>query len=517
MENEKDRGYEPQEPQRRADGEGFSGAAQGAGAQQPENGTTYHYAYKRSDSAAAQNTGAQSAQSYSQNQQSSAQNQQSYAQNQQSYAQNQQYAYSQNPQAAQYGGAPQSPEPGTPGGKKKNKHAIIIAVVIAVCVIAAIAGIIAAVTGSSSSTPQQEDPSSSSGAQIQENTGGAAEKDDSGSYTVAGIAQNCMDSCVGISVYTQASPYSYFYGYGGSSSDSGESQLSGEGSGIIMLEDGGYTYIMTCAHVISDGSSFKVTLNNGEEYDAQMVGADNQTDIGVLRIEATGLKVAEFADSSSAVVGEQVVAIGCPGGLDFMNSVTSGYISSVDRPVSSNIGYDQECIQTDAAINPGTSGGALFNMSGQVIGVNSSKIANTDYEGMGFAVPSNTAVNTANSLIKVGYVEGRAQIGVTYNSISNFSNASAILSALEEKGFEDAQGTMVIREVNADSDLAGKDVREYDMIVAIDGKTLTSTDVVTSTLAERSPGDTVTLTIARIENNSINTFEVQCVLGEATN
>ena len=370
--------------------------------------------------------------------------------------------------------------------------------------------------GDSSQGGAQETPSSSAGAQIQESEGNVASTDGEGNYTVAGIAQNFMDSCVGISVYTESTPYSYFYGYGSGSDSSGEQTLSGEGSGIIMLEDGGYTYIMTCAHVISDGSSFTVTLNNGDEYDATLVGYDNQTDIGVLRINATGLQVAEFADSDSAAVGEQVVAIGCPGGLEFMNSVTSGYISAVARPVSSSIGYDQECIQTDAAINPGNSGGALFNMSGQVIGVNSSKIASTEYEGMGFAVPSNTAIATANSLIRVGYVEGRAQIGITYTSIENYSNANAILNALEELGYADANGTMVINEVNADSDLASKNVREYDMIVAVNGETLTSTDIMTSTLADCSPGDTITLTIARIENNQITTFDVECVLSEST-
>ena len=154
--------------------------------------------------------------------------------------------------------------------------------------------------------------------------------------------------------------------------------------------------------------------------------------------------------------------------------------------------------------------------SGQVIGVNSSKIASTEYEGMGFAVPSNTAIATANSLIRVGYVEGRAQIGITYTSIENYSNANAILNALEELGYADANGTMVINEVNADSDLASKNVREYDMIVAVNGETLTSTDIMTSTLADCSPGDTITLTIARIENNQITTFDVECVLSEST-
>lgn len=407
---------------------------------------------------------------------------------------------------------------GNPVKVKKSKAPIIIAVVIAICVIAAVIGIVVSVTGGSSSGEDQNQNSGSS-AQVQtQDAGEVAQTDGDGNYTVAGIAKNFIDSCVGITVYSESSAYSDFFGYGYGNepqSSGGEQTVSSEGSGIIMLEDGNYTYILTCAHVISDGSSFKVTLNNGDEYDAVMVGYDNQTDIGVLRINATGLKVAEFADSDSTTVGEQVVAIGCPGGIEFMNSVTSGYISALARPVSSSIGYDQECIQTDAAINPGNSGGALFNMQGQVIGVNSSKIASTEYEGMGFAVPSNTAIATANSLIKVGYVEGRAQIGITYTSLENYSNANAIISALNELGYEDAKGTMVINEVSADSDLADKNVRQYDMIVAVNGTTLTDTDIMTSTLSDCSPGDTIKLTIARIENNKINTFDVDCTLIES--
>lgn len=232
-------------------------------------------------------------------------------------------------------------------------------------------------------------------------------------------------------------------------------------------------------------------------------------------LETTGLQAATFADSKGLTVGEQVVAIGCPGGLEFKNSVTSGYISALDRPVESSIGYDNECIQTDAAINPGNSGGALFNMQGQVIGINSSKIASTEYEGMGFAVPSSTAVDTANSLIKNGYVAGRAKIGVTYNTITSYNNADAILSALTEKGFKNAKGTMVINQVSSDSDLAGKQVKQYDMIVAVNGKTMTSTDVMTQVLSDSKPGDTIKLTIARIEDNQIKTFKVDCKLIES--
>lgn len=451
------------------------------------NNTTYHYAYRPDN---------QPGSSYSHNASSG-----SAGNNYQS----------ENPAQPSQEATVEKPE------KKKNKKTVIVvASVLVVCIIIAVVGIVLGATGA---IDKKEEDTTSSSQQTEDtqtvDSGAVATEDADGNLTVAGVAKKCMDSCVGITVYANQNSYSNFYGYGSNnSSDDSSQQVSGEGSGVILSEQNGKTYIITCAHVISDGDSFKVTLNNGDVYDATYVGADSKTDIGVLSIKETGLSVATFANSKQLAVGEQVVAIGCPGGLDFMNSVTSGYISALDRPVESSIGYDNECIQTDAAINPGNSGGALFNMQGQVIGINSSKIASTEYEGMGFAVPSSTAVNTANSLIKNGYVEGRAKIGITYNTITSYNNSSAILSALEEKGFKDAEGTMVVNEVSSDSDLAGKDIQKYDMIVAVNGDTLTSTDVMTQVLSDSKPGDTIKLTIARIENNEIKTFKVDCKLIE---
>ncbi len=495
-----------------------------------DNGTTYHYAYHSGNQPGAAYNGQQTgAADHTTQAQSTGQT---------------------------YGTPTEPPEPVKPEKKKNKKTITIVVSVLVVCVVIAVTGIVLAATGVLSGDKEEKTDGTStsqdSGSDTQTVSGGSvATKDDSGNLTVAGVAKKAMDSCVGITVYSKQNSYSNFYGYGSnSSSDSSDNQqASGEGSGVIMKEANGKTYIMTCAHVIADGSSFKVTLNNGKEYTATMVGADSQTDIGVLSIEATGLQAATFADSKSLTVGEQVVAIGCPGGLEFKNSVTSGYISALDRPVESSIGYetsvskrtqpsirseehsgyisaldrpvessigyDNECIQTDAAINPGNSGGALFNMQGQVIGINSSKIASTEYEGMGFAVPSSTAVDTANSLIKNGYVAGRAKIGVTYNTITSYNNADAILSALTEKGFKNAKGTMVINQVSSDSDLAGKQVKQYDMIVAVNGKTMTSTDVMTQVLSDSKPGDTIKLTIARIEGNQIKTFKVDCKLIES--
>ncbi len=404
--------------------------------------------------------------------------------------------------------------------KKKNNTVKIVTAVLVVCVVIAIAGLVASVAGIAGKNDTDNDKNGAAQSQSSDDvktqdSAAVPTKDGNGVLTVAGVAEECKDSCVGITVYTtKTNAYDYFYNYGNNQSNGGPSK-SGEGSGILMKEDNGKTYVLTCAHVISDGDEFTVTLNDGTECEAQMVAYDAQTDIGVISINKTGLKIAEFADSENVVVGEQVVAIGCPGGLEFLNSVTSGYISALARPVSSSIGYDTDCIQTDTAINPGNSGGALFNMQGQVIGVNSSKIASTEYEGMGFAVPSVTALETANSLIKAGYVEGRAKLGITYNVITSFNNSQAVIQALAQKGFEGAEGTMVINDVSDDSDLKNKDVQQYDMIVAVNGKTLTSTDVMTSLLADSKPGDKITLTIARIDNNQISTREVECTLIES--
>lgn len=454
---------------------------------------------------------------------------------------NQYYQPVQPPQSGQYYQPPQQPIPPqqpyyrppvapNPNGKKpkkkRNKTVFTLLIIIVLCVLVAVVGINFAIKngdnklnsfkGDDNNTSQSEQKDADDGEDVASVVGSdeAEKKDSNGNLTAAGVAEKAIDSCVGITVYTEQSNYNYFYNYGSDESNGG-SVASGEGSGVIMAEKNGKTYIMTCAHVIADGTSFVVTLNDDTELEATMVGYDSQTDIGVLALNKTGLQVATFGDSADIELGEPCVAIGCPGGLEFKNSVTQGIVSALARPIKSNIGYNNECIQVDAAINPGNSGGALFNMQGQVIGINSSKIASTDYEGMGFAVPSNTAIATANSLIKNGYVAGRAKLGVTYNTLSSYRSASSILSALEKKGFKNAQGTMVIQEVAPESDLSNKDIKQYDMIVAVNGDTLTSTDVMTTVLSKSKPGDTVKLTVARVtDNNEIKISEIECKLIE---
>lgn len=317
-----------------------------------------------------------------------------------------------------------------------------------------------------------------------------------GVLTTAQIAAKLRPSNVGIVVYTRNSNSS-----------------AGEGSGIIMGEDktGTYTYIITCAHVISDaGVSVRVQTEDGTTYDAEIAGFDTRTDIGVIKIKAKGLPAAEFGDSSALVVGDPVYAIGNPGGVELFGSFTSGYVSSIDRPVNSEIGYTMKSIQHSAAISPGNSGGMLVNAYGQVIGINSQKIAATDYEGIGFAIPITSAKPIIEDLIAYSYVPNRPKLGITYYPVS----ASAQYSMIAQiKGLP--AGTLIINEISSDGSLANTEARQYDMIIAVDGNPLTTADVLLERIDNGKVGDKMTLTLCRVNSNySIDEFEVEVTLVE---
>jgi serine protease Do len=236
---------------------------------------------------------------------------------------------------------------------------------------------------------------------------------DSSGSPVSAIAQKVNKSIVGIKVTFDSTDFF-----------SGTQQGTGEGSGIIIKSDG---YIMTNNHVIADAldsttgaqtstSKIQVILpsNINKSYTAKIVGRDEKTDLAVLKIDATGLPTAELGDSDTLKVGELAVAIGNPGGLDYMGSVTVGVISGLNRTISPE-DPTLKLIQTDAAINPGNSGGALINSKGQVIGINSAKIVATGFEGLGFAIPINTAKGIVDSLLTSGYVKGRPFLGIEQN------------------------------------------------------------------------------------------------------
>ncbi|MCQ4023011.1 MULTISPECIES: S1C family serine protease [unclassified Ruminococcus] len=261
--------------------------------------------------------------------------------------------------------------------------------------------------------------------------------------------------------------------------DKDKDTIGSQGTGIIISENG---YIVTNSHVIGDSKTKYrvVVMIAGQEYEAQVTGYDSRTDIAVLKIEKTGLTAADFADSAEVSVGQEVVAIGNPGGINFSNSLTQGIVSALDRDVShGNVSY----IQTDAAINPGNSGGPLLNMSGQVIGITTVKIVNTSYEGMGFAIPSQQAVSIIDSIIKQGYVEGRVRIGLTGNEINSAYSSYYNMPV----------GIYVVT-VDENGPLAGSDIQPGDIITKIDDVDITSFSVLYKELDKHKPGDVVTLT-----------------------
>lgn len=393
----------------------------------------------------------------------------------------------------------------SPKPPKKGNAGKVVAIILVICAFVAVVGVVLGVTGvidtnKNTSGSDSTTQSQSSNSDVKTKDSGAVEtKDSSGNLTVAGVAQKVMDSCVGITVYSQQQDaYNYFYNYGNgnSGSSSSEPEESGEGSGVIMSESNGKTYILTCAHVISDGTKFTVTLNNKKEYDATMVAYDSQTDIGVLSINATGLQVAEFANSDKLAVGEQVIAIGCPGGLEFMNSLTSGYISALDRPISSNIGYDNKCIQVDAAINPGNSGGALFNMQGQVIGINSAKLASTEVEGMGYAIPVSTASPIFEDLMNR---QTRTKVSSDQAAALGIKGQTVDSSIAEAYGIP--QGVYVA-EIEQGSAAEKAGITAGSVITKFDDTTIESMDDLKSCLEYYAAGETVDLVVKIADNGS---------------
>ena len=266
----------------------------------------------------------------------------------------------------------------------------------------------------------------------------------------------------------------------------------GDGSGIIISGDG---YIATNSHVVDDDIStgVLVTVYDGTQYLGTIIGVDKKTDLAVLKIDAKGLAAAEFADSDKLYVGQEVYAIGSPGGSNFTNSLTKGTVSATNRILSSNayIKY----IQTDAAINPGNSGGPLINESGQVIGMNTSKIITTSYEGMGFSIPSNKVAEIINKLIKYGYINDRGTLaieGVTCN--------------LYESKSKNVPMGMVITKIEETSPLYLSKALEQDIITAVNGERVRSSAEFIDKMSSFKPGDTITLTLFRAASG-VNTTE----------
>ncbi len=281
-----------------------------------------------------------------------------------------------------------------------------------------------------------------------------------------------------------------------------------QGSGIIIDPKG---YIVTNAHVIDNTKehSVKIVLNTEEEFSGAVIGYDTRTDIAVIKCEKTDLQCVTLGDSEQVKVGESVLALGNPFGLDFASSLTRGIVSAVGRSADGSPKSLVKYIQTDAAINPGNSGGALINMYGQVIGMNTLKIGATGVEGMGFAIPSNTLKEIVSDIIKFGYVSGRVKLGISAKMISNY-----------QAQLYNVPIGLVIAEINEDSNLRNAGIQTGDIITKINDVNITSFDVFYGELYDHKPGDTVKLSIYRTNSrrrtysNHSDSFDVEVTLAE---
>lgn len=287
---------------------------------------------------------------------------------------------------------------------------------------------------------------------------------DTDEYTAARVYDIVNKSVVGIRVYNKA----------GNASDA---------SGVIYSEDG---YIVTNDHIYSEiaAPKFKIYMHDGTEYDAKFVAGDSISDLAVLKVDAKDFEVAEFGNSKEVVFGESVVAIGRPSDATAASSISKGIVSSVSRRMTTTSSYSTNFIQTDSAINPGSSGGALVNMYGQVIGITSSKLAGVDYDAVGFAIPTVTMKRVVEQLISEGSVKDRAKLGISYTEIN---------SVTAEISGKDITG-LLIAEVTEDSDLYGK-VGAGSVITHIAGQKITNDDMVLDTIESLKAGDKLTLTV----------------------
>ncbi len=308
------------------------------------------------------------------------------------------------------------------------------------------------------------------------------------------VAQKTAASVVGVSSYTQT------WDRNAGQQDT----LYGQGSGVVIAEGG---YVLTNYHVIESCSSFEVLMPDGTYVKAKVVGTDNSTDLAVLQVQerADELVPIEIATTADLLVGSTVIAIGNPGGDTLANTVTQGIVSALERNVSaSNTSRAIKYVQHDASISSGNSGGGLFNISGQLIGINTLKYSgsvysNASYEGLGFAIPVDAAYPIAMDLIQYGSVQ-RPQMGITCTSLTGPDEAMPNY----------APTSVIVVTVNENTPAQTAGIMPYDCITEIDGVRITDMVELTTELDKHADGDKVTLTIVRYDNpaNVTNLYEL---------
>lgn len=323
----------------------------------------------------------------------------------------------------------------------------------------------------------------SSGVVINQTTGHSA----SGQINdVSEVASKCGPSVVEIITESVSSGNNIF----------GQYIQEGAGSGVIMSEDG---YIITNNHVIDGATSILVRTTDGNEYNATLTGADSQTDLAVIKIDAHDLKPASFGDSDALQVGDAAIAIGNPLG-ELGGSVSCGIISALDRQIEIE-GEMMTLLQTDAAINPGNSGGGLFDADGNLIGIVNAKTSSTGIEGLGFAIPINGAIEIINELIDNGSVTSRPFLGVSLYDYSSSSQGFYSNQSLED-------GCYIVQIVEGGSaDLAG--LEQNDRIVSFDGQDVSTSAQVKAILREHKIGDKVKIVVQRGQDEVKATLTLQ--------
>lgn len=363
-----------------------------------------------------------------------------------------------------YGSAYRAPEKQSSSGSKRPGAGLVVLCIVCALVFSFIGTALA-------NTLVPGKPSSDTGGALFNTVDSGEElaQPEDGSY--AAVVAATKDSVVEIT--TQVPANTMF----------GENLQEGAGSGVIISDNG---YILTNNHVISGSNTIKVVLSDGTMYDATVVGTDAQTDIAIIKIDATGLTAAVLGDSSTLQVGDRVIAIGNPLG-SLGGTVTEGIVSGTDRELVVS-GTAMTLLQISAAVNPGNSGGGLFNMRGELVGIVNAKSAGTDIEGLGFAVPINTAKEIIEDLMTNGYVTGRPEIGI---SIYNITDAATAY----QYGVNRYGVYIVGILAGGPAEQAGLQVGDY--IVSVNGIAVADTSDVISVIDASSPGDTISLQIIR--------------------
>ena len=393
---------------------------------------------------------------------------------------------------------PVQPQDAQPPKKKKKFNGKRVARSAVALVLAAAMGFAggfvgAKFGGSGKVVIQQVAPSSTADSASGSDSSITAASSSGSSLTTEQVADLVSPSVVVIT--TEQVVYSQWSWYG-------QNQVeSGAGSGVIISSDG---YILTCAHVVDGASTITVTIGD-KDYTATLVGEDTTSDIAVIKIDADGLTPATVGNSDSLKVGQSVMAVGNPLG-ELGGTVTGGMISALNRSVTiqgSSSVNTMSLIQMDASVSPGNSGGGLFNMNGELVGIVNAKSSSSDAEGLGFAIPINDAIKVAQELLENGYVTGRPYLGITYLAVTDAQTASQL--------GVNAYGVYVVEVVKGGpAEKAG--LQAGDRIVSVDGTEIASKDDLGTLMQKHAAGDTLSITIAR--DGQMQTVNV--TLGEKT-